>query len=178
MQKKNNIITISNAITLVRLVMLPFIVYFLVHNQRVTACIIMLIALLTDAVDGYVARKLHQVSETGKFLDPLIDKISLIVILITLFIINSIPLWGVIMLVLRDILILVGSFVLLKQRAVVFKSNVLGKITGFIFGAIICAFTLNLIQLGEILLYVSVPAVIATFVIYLSRYIKAMKGVG
>lgn len=136
----------------------------------------MLISLLSDAVDGYLARRLHQESEVGKFLDPLCDKISMVTILITLFLINAIPLWSVIIIALRDVLILIGGFVLWRQRAKVFKSNILGKITGFILGAVILAFTINLKTLGAILLYTSVPAIIGSFIIYLNRYIKGMKG--
>ncbi len=176
MDTKNRSMTVSNIITLSRLIMLPFIVYFLFQNQRLIAFIIISISLLSDAVDGYLARKLHQESETGQLLDPLCDKISLVVILITLLIINSIPLWGVIILVARDILILLGSYVLWKYKSVVFRSNVLGKITGFILGAIMLAFTINLKPIGEVLLYVSIPAIVGTFTIYLSRYIKVMKG--
>ncbi len=169
--------TVSNVITVSRLVMLPFIVYFLLKDQRLVAFIIISISLLSDMIDGYLARKLHQESETGKFLDPLCDKISLAVILIALLIINAIPLWGVIIIVMRDFLILLGSFILFKHKAKIFKSNILGKFTGFILGAVILAFTINLQQIGHILLYLSIPAIVGTFIVYLNRYVKAMKGV-
>lgn len=169
-------ITISNIITLSRIILLPFIVYFLLNNQRFAAFAIMLISLLSDAIDGYLARKLHQESEAGKFLDPICDKISLTVILITLLIINSIPLWGVIIVVARDALILLGSYIMWRNKSLVFKSHTLGKITGFILGAVVLAYTLNLQRTGEILLYISIPAIIGTFTIYLGRYIKVMKG--
>jgi len=176
MDIKKQPITISNIITLSRLILLPFIVYFLLSNQRLTAFIIMSISLLSDAIDGYLARKLHQESEAGKFLDPLCDKISLIVIVITLLVINAMPLWGVIILVARDILILLGSYVMWRHRSIVFKSNILGKITGIILGAIILAFTLNLQRTGEILLYLSIPVIVGTLTVYWGRYIKVMKG--
>jgi len=169
-------LTISNVITISRLITLPFIVYFLITDQRVIAFIIMLIALLSDGIDGYLARKLHQESELGKSLDPLCDKIFLAVILITLYVIGSIPLWGVIIIVSRDFLILLGSFFILRLKSAILTSNLLGKITGFIFGVIICAFTLNLKYIGMVFLYISIPAIIGTFVIYTSRYLKVMKG--
>jgi cardiolipin synthase len=178
MQSEIRLLTISNIITLSRLVMLPFIVYFLVMRQVYIAFSIMLLSLLSDAVDGFLARKLHQESEAGKFLDPLCDKISLIVILITLFLIGSIPLWGLIIIILRDVLILIGSLVLITKKAMIFKSNFVGKITGFIFGAVILAYTINLKQLGDILMYIAIPVILISFIIYLNRYIKAMKGAG
>ncbi|KPK69413.1 hypothetical protein AMJ87_10525 [candidate division WOR_3 bacterium SM23_60] len=171
-----HIATVSNVITVSRLILLPFIVYFLLVDQRITAFVIMFIALLTDAADGFLARTLHQESEVGKVLDPVCDKVSLIVILITLYIIEVIPLWGVIVIVARDVLILIGSYVLYRHKAVVFKSNLLGKVTGVIFAALILAYTIGLNRLGEILLYVSIPAILGSFAIYLGRYIKIMKG--
>ncbi|HEC79316.1 MAG TPA: CDP-alcohol phosphatidyltransferase family protein [candidate division WOR-3 bacterium] len=172
----NSSITVANVITVSRLLLLPFIIYFIITGQRTTAFIILLISLLSDAVDGYLARRLKQESEIGKYLDPLVDKISLTTVLITLFLIKAIPLWGIIIIVLRDVLILIGSFVLLKHKSKVFKSHVVGKITGVILGAIICSFTLNWNKLGEILLYISIPAIVVSFGIYLKRYISTMKG--
>ena len=174
----SKLFTISNVITLSRLILLPFIVFFLITQQRYIAFGIMTVSLFSDAVDGFLARKLHQESEAGKVLDPVCDKISLIVIVVTLLILNMIPWWGVIIIILRDILILVGSLFLITHKSRVFKSNIMGKITGGMLGAVVLAFTINLKTAGEILLYLSIPAIVASFGIYLSRYIKAMKGEG
>jgi cardiolipin synthase len=176
MKYDTKLFTISNLVTVSRLILLPFIVYFLLTGQRVIAFIIMLVSLFSDAVDGFLARKLHQESEAGKVLDPLCDKISLAVIVLTLLLLGMIPWWGVIIIVLRDILILLGSFFLITHRAKVLKSNIMGKLTGALLGAVVLAFTINLKLVGEILLYLSIPAIIASFTIYLSRYVKAMKG--
>ncbi len=168
--------TISNYITLSRIVFLPFIIYFLVTDQRVIAFIILFVSLLSDMFDGFLARRLNQESETGKMLDPLCDKISLTAILVTLFIIGSMPLWGLIMIIARDVLILTGSMILWKNKSKVFASNFFGKITGFLYGAVICAFTLGWQVLGTIILYLCIPAIIGSFIIYLNRYVRTMKG--
>ncbi len=175
-RQRNNKLTVANIITVSRLVMLPIIVYFLVQDERTIAFIIMLISLLSDGIDGYVARKFNQETELGKMLDPLCDKICLAVILITLLLINSIPIWIVILILVRDVLIIVGSYVVLKQKSVVLTSNLFGKITGIIFGAIILAYTLNLRQVGLIFLYLSIPAIIGSFILYTHRYFKVLKG--
>jgi len=142
----------------------------------VTAFFLMLISLLSDGVDGYLARRLHQESEIGKFLDPLCDKISLAAILIALLIVDSIPLWAVILIVGRDLLILSGSYVILRQRSVVLTSNILGKITGFIFGLMILAYAINMRRVATIFLYLSIPVMIGAFISYVQNYIKLMKG--
>lgn len=176
MNYNNRLLTISNAVTLSRLILLPFIVYFLVTDQRLVAFIVMLVSLCSDTVDGFLARRLHQESEVGKILDPLCDKISLTVIVVTLLLLGLIPLWGVVIIILRDTLILIGSFVMITHRSILLKSNVVGKITGAILGAVVLAFTIDLRQLGEILLYFSIPAIIASFAVYFGRYIETMKG--
>ena len=168
--------TISNYITLSRIIFLPFIIYFLVTEQRIIAFIILFISLFSDMFDGFLARKLNQETETGKMLDPICDKISLIAILITLFLIGSMPLWGLVIIIARDILILIGSMILWKNRNKIFASNSFGKITGALYGALICAFTLGWHIPGRIILYLCIPAITGSFIIYLNRYVRTMKG--
>jgi len=174
---KEHRMTVSNIITISRLALLPFIVHFLLTDQRVIAFAIMLISLLSDGLDGYLARRLHQESRLGKFLDPLCDKIFLAVILITLLYIRIVPLWVVVLIVSRDFLILLGSYVLLKNKSIVQVSNVFGKITGFIFGAMILAFTINLTLIGTILMYTSIVVMTVAFITYSRNYLRIMKGV-
>jgi CDP-diacylglycerol--glycerol-3-phosphate 3-phosphatidyltransferase len=169
--------TISNIITLSRLVLLPFIVYFLLTEQRVIAFVFMLISLLSDGLDGYLARRLNQVSLLGRYLDPLCDKIFLAVILVTLLYLGAVPLWAVVVIVMRDFLILLGSYILLKRKAVVEVSNSLGKIAGFTFGGMILAFTIDLRLLGTVFLYLSITTMTFAFITYAMNYLRIMKGV-
>lgn len=169
-------ITISNMITVSRLVLLPFIVYFLVNGNRSIAFVIMLVSLFSDGLDGYLARRLHQESQLGRFLDPFCDKIFLAVVLVTLLYIGAIPLWIVIVIVVRDFIILLGSYVLLSNKSVVEPSNTYGKITGFIFGGLILAFTIDLNLIGNILMYLSVPVMTLAFITYIVNYLRIMRG--
>ncbi len=169
--------TISNMITISRLVLLPIIIYFILVDRRSIAFIIMFVSLLSDGLDGYLARKLNQESRLGRFLDPLCDKIFLAAILITLFVVGAVPIWVLLVVVLRDFLILLGSYILLKSRSVVEPSNVLGKITGFIFGAMILAFTAGWQTIGSVLVYLSIPFMLIAFVVYAINYLRIMRGV-
>ena len=168
--------TISNVITISRLVILPVIIYFILTGARMTAFVIMFISLLSDGLDGYLARKLHQESKLGRFLDPLCDKIFLAAVLVTLLYIGAIPLWIVVIVVLRDFLILLGSFFLLNVKSVIEPSNTLGKVTGLIFGAMILAFTAGWKTVGSILMYLSIPFMFVAFVVYMLNYLKIMRG--
>ncbi|UCG29740.1 MAG: CDP-alcohol phosphatidyltransferase family protein [candidate division WOR-3 bacterium] len=169
--------TISNVITISRLVLLPIIIYFILVDRRSIAFIIMFVSLLSDGLDGYLARKLNQESRLGRFLDPLCDKIFLAAILITLFVVGAVPIWVLLVIVLRDFLILLGSYFLLKSRSVVEPSNILGKITGFIFGAMILAFTAGWQTIGSVLVYLSIPFMLIAFVVYAINYLRIMRGV-
>lgn len=176
MKSSNRIITTANILTVSRVLILPVIVYYLVIGNRIAAFVFMFLSLLTDTVDGYIARRFHQESQIGKFLDPICDKFSLAVILVTLFLIGSFPLWGLVVIVTRDILILIGSFIIWRTHGKIYMSNLPGRVTGVFFGMMILAFTLNLTIIGYVILYVSVIAVITSFLIYSLRYVRAMKG--
>jgi CDP-diacylglycerol--glycerol-3-phosphate 3-phosphatidyltransferase len=176
METTHKKLTISNVLTVSRLFMLPFIVYFLVRRENEAAFVFMCVSLATDVVDGFLARRFHQESDLGRILDPLCDKVSLAVILTVLVLMRELPLWMAIVVVLRDILILIGSFFVYSHRSLIFKSNVLGKATGFLFGALILAYTINLRTLGVWIMYAAIVLMTLTFITYTLRYIKIMKG--
>jgi CDP-diacylglycerol---glycerol-3-phosphate 3-phosphatidyltransferase len=99
---------LPNWITISRILGLPFIFYFLQNptpQNRWIALIIFLIAANTDWVDGYLARKLNQVTEVGKFLDPLVDKLLVLGPLLALLTLEPIPAWGVFLILGREVAI-------------------------------------------------------------------------
>ena len=101
-------LTIANLITLSRIVLVPAIVWAILSNQTLTALVLFLLAGLSDAVDGTVARYFDQQTELGTILDPIADKLMLVSVFISLAYLGSIPLWLVILIVSRDILIIFG----------------------------------------------------------------------
>ena len=91
----------------------------------------------SDLLDGYLARKLDQVSEFGKIIDPLADKISVISISLILAYLNKIPLWFFLIVVIRDVLIFSFGIYLDKKKDIRLMSNFPGKIAVFSIGLII-----------------------------------------
>ena len=91
---------------MVLIIPLAYLLLFQFTEQRTLIIIIMIAMYVTDLLDGYLARKLNQVSELGKIIDPLADKAAVIVITVILFINGLIPVWFFTVIVLRDILIL------------------------------------------------------------------------
>ena len=110
---------IPNILSLARMVLLIPLAYLLLFQfteQKTLIIIIMIAMYVTDLLDGYLARKLNQVSELGKIIDPLADKAAVIVITVILFVNGLIPVWFFTVIVLRDILILAFGLYLEKTR--------------------------------------------------------------
>ncbi|MCL1469771.1 CDP-diacylglycerol--glycerol-3-phosphate 3-phosphatidyltransferase [Argonema antarcticum] len=99
---------IPNWITFSRLLGLPFLLYGL-HNptesSRWICLVIFLVAASTDWLDGYLARKLNQVTDLGKFLDPLVDKLLVLGPLLALIEEGQVPAWGVFLILARELAI-------------------------------------------------------------------------
>jgi CDP-diacylglycerol--glycerol-3-phosphate 3-phosphatidyltransferase len=99
---------IPNSVTLSRLLGLPFIVYWLSSPQPVHRwfCLgIFLLAAATDWLDGHLARKLNQITDLGKFLDPLVDKLLVLIPLLMLIQLQQLPAWGVSLILARELTI-------------------------------------------------------------------------
>ncbi|HIK28352.1 MAG: CDP-diacylglycerol--glycerol-3-phosphate 3-phosphatidyltransferase [Oscillatoriaceae bacterium SKW80] len=95
-------------ITFSRLLGVPFILYFLQEPTRAHRWICVFIFLLaagTDWLDGYLARKLNQITDLGKFLDPLVDKLLVLAPLLALVEIRQVPAWGVFLILARELTI-------------------------------------------------------------------------
>lgn len=99
---------LPNAITFSRLLGIPFLLYGLYNptpQARWICLTIFLVAALTDWLDGYLARKLNQITDLGKFLDPLVDKLLVLAPLLVLVELGKIPAWGVFVILARELAI-------------------------------------------------------------------------
>jgi cardiolipin synthase len=128
-------VNIPNSITLGRLVLVPLLVWLIIDHEMTAAFLLFLLAGLSDAADGYLAKRFGWGSELGAYLDPIADKALLVSIYVTLGLAGHLPVWLVIAVVSRDILI-VGAVVLswmlsrpLSMRPLlVSKANTLSQI--------------------------------------------------
>ena len=97
---------LPNKLTLFRIFLIPvFIIVMLLNipNKYLIACIIFIVASITDAMDGYIARKYNLVTDFGKFMDPLADKLLVISALTCMIEVNLVPAWMVIIIVAREL---------------------------------------------------------------------------
>jgi cardiolipin synthase len=104
-------VSIPNIITLGRIMLVPIIVWAIVSSQMEAAFAFFLIAGISDAVDGFLAKRFNMASELGALLDPLADKALLVSIYMALGIWGAIPRWLVILVVSRDIMIVAAVIV-------------------------------------------------------------------
>jgi cardiolipin synthase len=104
-------VNIPNSLTLGRIVLVPLIVWLIIAHEMTWAFILFLLAGLSDAADGFLAKRYGWNSELGAYLDPIADKALLVSIYVTLGFAGHLPVWLVIAVVSRDILI-VGAVVL------------------------------------------------------------------
>ena len=107
--KQDQIINIPNALTVVRILLLPVVVWRFVIGDATGALIAYLAAMLTDALDGIIARKFNQITALGKLLDPLADKLSLVTLLGLFVSDGQIPLWVLAIILVKEVTMVIGG---------------------------------------------------------------------
>ena len=170
---------ISNMLSLSRIFLLgPFLYYF--RNYSLTnsssdyyiAVGIVMFMILSDFLDGYFARKLKQITEWGKILDPIGDKIGSAGVAIALYIYSGLPFWILMVIIGRDILILIGASFLIKKIDQVPSSEWPGKITAFIIALLLLSYIFEFDSSKKILLIVSAISLSYSLLDYILKFIK------
>ena len=111
----NKIFTLPNVISTIRLCMVPVFLVLLLNGFNIAATLLFAIAAGTDWVDGQIARRTHSVSKLGQLLDPAVDRTLMISGVVGLLLVGHLPLWIVIVVVLRDVYLLIGGAYLLNR---------------------------------------------------------------
>ena len=101
-------LSIPNLITLARILLVPVVVWAIASDQMLFAFLLFAAAGVSDAVDGFLAKRFGMASELGAYLDPLADKVLIVAIYVSLGIVDALPRWLVILVVSRDLLIVGG----------------------------------------------------------------------
>ena len=123
-------LNIPNTLTILRILLIPVIVGFLVYDYFDFALVTLLIAALTDMLDGSIARMANQKTEFGAYLDPLADKLLLMTTFITFSLLDMVPVWSVIVVVSRDAILLTGTLLARVTNTKINASpSLLGKAT-------------------------------------------------
>lgn len=175
--------TPSNMLSFLRmLLVIPFAILLGdVHGNQLLLGAIALIAYATDLLDGWIARTFEGESRLGRIIDPLADKVFIIVAVVVMVVQELLPLWFVIVVVLRDIVILLGGLHLRKRTGVLVQSNMLGKATVVSIGLVLLAAIFGdggRDTLFTLLLLLSLGLIAASFYTYGERYFRLLRGKG
>ena len=177
------IYTVSNFISFIRIFLAFPIFYYVSHITEISGARYILLSLyfvayITDIADGYFARKFNQISELGKIIDPLADKILVILVITYLYYYEIIPSFYFWIIILRDIIIFIGGIFVTKKIGKVLPSNILGKITVLSIGIFIIIVTLGLTSnqlLYQAFLLLSILLSFSSVILYGYRGIREVK---
>jgi cardiolipin synthase len=121
---------LPNYITLARIILIPFFIGFMIYHHYRIAMAVFLVAGVTDALDGMIARIRNQKTELGAFLDPIADKLLLVSAFVTLVLLDILPVWLVMVVVSRDAILVIGSLALyFTGHAFTAQPAIIGKAT-------------------------------------------------
>ncbi len=109
------ILTVPNVLSLLRLLSLPLVYHYLTTERLGIGLAIGFVFGATDWVDGYVARRFGQVTKLGKLLDPVSDRVFIVVVGLAMVVADLVPLWAVLIVLARDVVILLGGVLLLGR---------------------------------------------------------------
>jgi cardiolipin synthase (CMP-forming) len=114
----DRIATVPNLLSLIRILLIPVFVILLLHHGTEMAGLLLLGGVVsTDWVDGYLARRTDQVSNLGKVLDPVADRLAIAAALVALVVRDAVPLWAALLVLVRDgVVLLAGALVLARYR--------------------------------------------------------------
>jgi cardiolipin synthase len=174
-------VNIPNLITLGRILLVPVIVWAIASGHMAIAFVLFFVAGLSDAVDGFLAKRFNMQSEIGALLDPLADKALLVSIYIALGIGAQVPRWLVILVVSRDIII-VGAVIVswLLDRPIPMKPLMVSKlntVAQVVFAGLVLAslgFETNFKPLDTILMGVVTILTLLSVGFYLVEWIRHM----
>lgn len=132
---KDKFWTIPNVLSLVRIGLIPLFIWCYFNNEiaPIVAALVLIFSGFTDFVDGFIARKYKQISEVGKLLDPLADKLTQATICVCLYIKMEQLRFFIWFFIVKELLMLAGSAVLLKKHLVPTAALWFGKLSTFVF---------------------------------------------
>ena len=169
----------SNLLSLSRILLTPFVAYGLSREDTtgtILTVVLFLIAAVTDFLDGFVARRLNQVTRLGVSLDPIADKIFAATVIILLIVYRDFPIWLAGVIVGRDLLILLAGMILLRGRDVTLPSNITGKYAfgsiALLLGAYVIRFSFGI----ELFTWVTLILIALSTVNYARVFVKVRAG--
>ena len=176
-------LNIPNLITLGRVMLVPVVFWLMLAGEAKSAFILFVVAGVSDAVDGYLAKRFGWTTELGAYLDPLADKLLIVCIFVALGFRGQLPTWLVIAVVTRDVLIVAGIMLAwLLEHPVRIKPMVVSKANTFaqlVLASVVLAdagFELGLEAWRHVLVCIAGALTFASLAAYMWAWIRHMSG--
>lgn len=151
---------VPNILTIIRFIFIPSIIVALIYDDYLLALILFTLSSFTDVLDGKIARKYNAISDFGKLMDPLADKLTQLSVLITLAFKNVIPFWIVFILIAKEMVMIAGASFLYGKSLVV-SSKWYGKLTTvLIYIAVVSSCIIKILNLPDFAIYIYILAII------------------
>ena len=181
----SNVWTIPNVLTMIRIILIPVFVVLFFKGHKMAALAVFCAASLTDMLDGYLARKLNQITDFGKLFDPLADKLMVLTAMVCQTFWGPLPPVAVIIVAAKELMMVLGGVFMLSRNVVVY-SNYFGKAAqvGFIASLVLSFFhdkflAGNIVLWGAtpdiLVLWITVALAIAAMVIYAAGAMKTIQ---
>jgi cardiolipin synthase (CMP-forming) len=128
----DRVLTIPNLLSLLRIVLIPVFAWLMLGpNAYGWAAFVLVVTALSDYLDGKLARRWHQISRLGQLLDPIADRLTVLVVLLSMSLVSIVPWWWTILLLARDV-VLAATLPLLRRRGLTaLPVHFLGKAATF-----------------------------------------------
>ncbi len=172
-EQKN--INLSNLLSFSRIFLAIPIFFYLAEQKNNLALIVIAFAFITDFLDGYFARHFNQVTELGKILDPLADKICTLAGFLALSVYQSFPVWIALLIIGRDVVISIASIYFIGRKKIVLSSNRIGKITVFVIALYACVYIFRWYTIAMFFHYLVIILILISVINYGIVFINELK---
>jgi cardiolipin synthase len=173
--RKQDFFLLPNLLALCRILLFPFIFFFLAQDTSsatALALALIVLAVASDVLDGYLARRLNQITDLGRILDPLADKLGLAIFVVFIIIHRGFPVWAAALLFLKDILTLIAAVAMAKRRGFVLMSNRWGKLNSWIWVFTVVVYIARIEVLQQAFLIIATISVVNCIIQYLRLFIS------
>jgi CDP-diacylglycerol--glycerol-3-phosphate 3-phosphatidyltransferase len=180
-----NVWNIPNVLTMLRLILVPVFALLFIQGHRKAALVVFIVASLTDLLDGFLARKLNQITDFGKLFDPLADKLMVVTAMVCQAIAGVFPWAAIIVVGAKELVMLLGGLFMLSKNVVVY-SNYFGKTAQvFFIASLLLSFFHPSLAAGSfrifgltpdlLLLWITVGLAFLALAVYAAGAVKTLK---
>jgi len=169
-------LTLPNGLSLLRVAVLPLAVQALAGRDHALLLVAVVVILLSDFFDGALARWLGQVSDIGKMLDPVADKICTAVLSIALVVYTDLPPWVMVLLVVKDLLIALGGWWISRREKIPITPNFWGKAAAFSQLVLFSVYAFDLAPLQHDAVWVTTGFVLVSALLYFWIFVAVWRG--